>query len=259
MNMSKSEQKILYVTAGGDAPYALANHIYRTHPNLIIAREKVQSKAAITYSRARSKGWLKALGQLGTMVFSRMGKSVFFRVYKREISERNLDVKLDRNIDIVDISTPNSSEFIDLVKTLKPNIIFLSGCRIISQETLTEIDIPILNYHAGINPKYRGMFGGYWSRRNGDVDNYGTTVHLVDAGVDTGDILYQSIIPIKGHETMLTDAIIQVTHSMDISLRAIDDVCNNKIVVKDVNIPSQLWFQPTLWSYIWCGITKNIW
>jgi hypothetical protein len=58
---------------------------------------------------------------------------------------------------------------------------------------------------------------------------------------------------------MLTDAIIQVTHSMDISLRAIDDVCNNKIVVKDVNIPSQLWFQPTLWSYIWCGITKNIW
>lgn len=84
----------------------------------------------------------------------------------------------------------------------------------------------------------------------------------MDAGVDTGGVLYQKVIPLAGNETILTDAIVQVAHSMEITLNAIDDASKGKIllkVVKDVNIPSKLWFQPTIWSYIWCGITKNIW
>ena len=31
------------------------------------------------------------------------------------------------------------------------------------------------------------MNGGYWALATGDVGNFGTTVHLVDAGVDTGE------------------------------------------------------------------------
>lgn len=257
--MEKSDQKILYVTAGGDAPFALANGIYGAYPNLKVAREQPQSKVEMTRVRAKSKGWLTALGQLGTMLFSRLGKFIFQGKYYHKISSHKLDVKLDKNIEVIDISSPNSTEFINLVNTLKPNIIFLSGCRILSTKTLQLIQVPILNYHAGINPKYRGMFGGYWARRNNDLKLYGTTIHLVDAGIDTGPVLYQKIIPLKGDETMLTDAIVQVAHSRDISLKAIDDVCNNKTIVKDVNIRSQLWFQPTLWSYIWYGITKKIW
>ena len=50
---------------------------------------------------------------------------------------------------------------------------------------------PVLNYHAGITPKYRGMNGGYWALATGDAGNFGATVHLVDAGVDTGGVLHQ--------------------------------------------------------------------
>lgn len=257
--MTKFDHKILFVTAGGDAPFALANQIHRTYPDLVIARENPQSKADLTRARAASRGWIKALGQLATMLLSRLGKSAFKGPYNHKISKHNLNVKLDQNIKIIDISNPNSIEFQNLINTLKPNVIFLSGCRILSAEILGKIEVPVLNYHAGINPKYRGMFGGYWARRNGDLDLYGTTIHLVDEGVDTGAILYQKIITLDGDETMFTDAIVQVAHSMDISLKAIEDVCSDKIAIKDVNIPSQLWFQPTLWSYIWCGITKKIW
>lgn len=247
------------MTAGGDAPFALANHIYQAYPNLVIAREKPQSKTQITKVRARSKGWIIALGQLATMIFSRLGKIIFQNSYNKKIDQHNLDVKLDQSIQEIDIPSANSREFLSLINTLKPNVIFLSGCRILSGKTLENIHVPILNYHAGINPKYRGMFGGYWARRHGDLDLYGTTIHLVDAGIDTGAIMYQITIPLAGDETMLTDAIVQIAHSRDISLSAIDDACNDRIVVKDVNMPSQLWFQPTIWSYIWCGITKKIW
>lgn len=257
--MSTSESRVLYITAGGDAPYALANCIYKTYTNLIIIREQPQSKIDITQTRAKSKGWITALGQLGTMILSRLGKSIFQNKYRHKISKHKLDVALNQNIEIIDIENPNSGELNDLVNTLKPNVIFLSGCRILSPRTLEPIKVPVLNYHAGISPKYRGMFGGYWARRNNDLTLYGTTIHLVDTGIDTGPILYQEIIPLEGDETMLTDAVTQVAHSMEISLKAIDDVCNDRIIKKDVNIQSQLWFQPTFWSYIYFGITKKIW
>ena len=62
----------------------------------------------------------------------------------------------------------------------------------ISNTTLRSTDAPFINYHSGINPAYRGMFGGYFALANGEPEHFGATVHLVDEGVDTGEILYQS-------------------------------------------------------------------
>ena len=70
-------------------------------------------------------------------------------------------------------------------------MILLAGCRLLSRATLAALPCPVLNYHAGISPQYRGMNGGYFALATGDATNFGATVHLVDAGVDTGDVLYQ--------------------------------------------------------------------
>ena len=46
-----------------------------------------------------------------------------------------------------------------------------------------------MNTHAGITPRYRGVHGGYWALAEGRADLVGTTVHLVDPGIDTGAVL----------------------------------------------------------------------
>ncbi len=61
----------------------------------------------------------------------------------------------------------------------------------LERATLAAIDAPFINYHAGINPKYRGQHPGYWALASDDAENAGVTIHLVDEGVDTGSVLYQ--------------------------------------------------------------------
>ncbi len=46
--------------------------------------------------------------------------------------------------------------------------------------------------HAGITLRYRGVHGGYWALAEQHPEWVGTTVHLVDPGIDTGGILAQS-------------------------------------------------------------------
>ena len=54
------------------------------------------------------------------------------------------------------------------------------------------IDVPVINIHAGVTPRYRGVHGGYWALREGRPGLAGSTVHLVDPGIDTGGILAQA-------------------------------------------------------------------
>ena len=60
----------------------------------------------------------------------------------------------------------------------------VNGTRIISSRVLDSIGCPIINTHAGITPRYRGVHGGYWALAEGHPEEVGTTVHLVDKGIE---------------------------------------------------------------------------
>ena len=93
---------------------------------------------------------------------------------------------------IIPVASANSPECVEKIAKIQPGVVLLAGCRMLSRDMLAKIPCPVLNYHAGIAPKYRGMNGGYWALASGDAQNFGTTVHLVDAGVDTGAVLRQA-------------------------------------------------------------------
>jgi methionyl-tRNA formyltransferase len=57
-----------------------------------------------------------------------------------------------------------------------------------------------LNVHAGKLPEYRGRNIINWAIINGETE-IGVTVHLVDHGIDTGDILLQRLLPIAWTDT----------------------------------------------------------
>ena len=46
-----------------------------------------------------------------------------------------------------------------------------------------------MNTHAGITPLYRGVHGGYWALVSRRPEEVGTTIHLIDQGIDTGAVL----------------------------------------------------------------------
>lgn len=257
--MQNSDNKIILITAGGPYPWVIANAISNHYGNLTMLIEEPESKTHFLKRRAKIVGNFSTLGQFLTMLLSKFGKRFAIKRTEQIIAQFNLKIEPNQKIQILNISSPNSDACRDLIKKLDPDVIFLAGCRMLTAKTLSDIPCPILNYHAGINPKYRGMQGGYWARKNQDAGNYGTTVHLVDNGVDTGGILYHQFIEPNPDDTMLTDALYQVAHSVDISLKSIDDVLSGKINVKKTDLPTHQWFHPPIWSYIWTGLTKRIW
>jgi folate-dependent phosphoribosylglycinamide formyltransferase PurN len=175
------------------------------------------------------------------------------------IKQFDLRTTPDPHHTLIHVSSINGVDAQTALKFLQPNVVFLAGCRMLSQSTLSVLSCPIINYHAGINPKYRGMNGGYFARANNDESNFGTTVHLVDAGVDTGDILYQQRIEDPSKDSILTYAMLQAAHSREICAKAVGEALNGTLQPQTVDLPSQQWFHPPIWSYIWTGLIKRIW
>ena len=59
------------------------------------------------------------------------------------------------------------------------------------------------NLHFAPLPKYRGMYPVAWALLNGEKE-FGVTLHVIDPGVDSGDIIAQKLFPIEENDTAKT-------------------------------------------------------
>ncbi|MCL6559271.1 MAG: methionyl-tRNA formyltransferase [Firmicutes bacterium] len=60
-----------------------------------------------------------------------------------------------------------------------------------------------INYHPSLLPKYRGGNAIAWAIIRGEKET-GVTIHYIDEGVDTGDIILQESVPIDPDDTTVT-------------------------------------------------------
>lgn len=250
---------IVFVTEGGAHVWAIANSIVDRFGPITIVQETPYSKRDLLTRRAKKLGWVSVAGQLGTMVLVRLGKSLFGGSIRHIVDAEGLTIEPRPGQDIIRIASANSPDLIEVVQRLKPSVVFLAGCRLLSAKTLAAIPCPVLNYHAGINPKYRGMNGGYWALASGDQENFGSTVHLVDAGVDTGGVLYHTHGKPEKGDTISSYPMRQAAFSRDACARAIEDALSGKLQPIDPGLPSRQWYHPTIWQYLWTGVTRGVW
>ncbi len=87
--------------------------------------------------------------------------------------------------------------------------------RILSQPMLQAFPRRILNVHPSILPAFPGMNAQQQALDYG-VKITGCTIHLVDAGVDTGKILAQAAVPVVAGDTAgsLSRRILQAEHAL---------------------------------------------
>ena len=110
----------------------------------------------------------------------------------------------------------------------------------------------------GVTPKYRGVHGGYWSLAMNDSENCGVTVHLVDQGIDTGEVLYQGFIQANENDNFNTYPIHQIAKAIPLMKAALDDARDNCISIKEGVLPSRLWYHPTILEYIKHWIQRGV-
>jgi len=116
----------------------------------------------------------------------------------------------------------NSQETQQALERLSPDILILGQTGIIRSQILSIPRIGTLNTHPGILPYYRGIDCAKWAIHNEDFDKIGSTVHWVDAGVDTGPILQTMFYTLKSNDTLIqldnTLHDLSVTNLIDILL-----------------------------------------
>lgn len=151
---------------------------------------------------------------------------------------------------IIKLSSVNNRECISILQKISPELILVNGTRIISKEVLNSLPVKFINIHAGITPKYRNVHGAYWALVNHDFANCGVTVHQVDQGIDTGNIIYQKKISITPKDNFTTYPYLQLAEGIILLKKALTDIFTNNLAFKKNNLESKIWHHPTLWQYL---------
>ncbi len=95
----------------------------------------------------------------------------------------------------------NNEEFINKIKSLKPDIICVVAYgKILPKEILEIPKLGCINVHGSLLPKYRGAAPIQWAVLNGDKETGVTTMYM-DEGMDTGDIILKEKVEIDENET----------------------------------------------------------
>jgi folate-dependent phosphoribosylglycinamide formyltransferase PurN len=259
MAQEPSSSRVCVVTAGGPYPWIVINALGREFGPIDVILEEPEPRGAFLKRRARKVGWLATAGQFGTMILVRLGKRRLAGRIGRIVAENGLEEEPRPEHPVTRVASINAPEFLTAVERIDPKVVFLVGCRIARPDTLAALDVPVLNYHAGITPQYRGMNGGYWALASGDPGNFGATVHLVDAGIDTGAILYQVRGRPAPDDNIMTYAHRLAAMSRQMCVQAVRDALEDRLRPVTTDAPSRQWYHPTIWQYVWTGLTRGVW
>ncbi len=92
----------------------------------------------------------------------------------------------------------------DTVAGFEPDLVVLAGfMKLVGAEFLTRFGGRTVNTHPALSPAFPGMHGPADALAYG-VKVTGCTLFVVDAGVDTGPILAQSVVPVEDDDTVET-------------------------------------------------------
>ncbi len=98
----------------------------------------------------------------------------------------------------------NSVEFLNQIKDYNCDLfVSMSFNQIFKSEIIKIPPLKIINCHAGKLPFYRGRNIINWALINDEIE-FGITVHFIDEGIDTGDIILQRTFPITDSDTYST-------------------------------------------------------
>lgn len=251
--------RICVVTEGGPYAWIIINALGGRFGTIDVIVEEPESRSTLLKRRARKLGRISAAGQLATMALAKLGKSVFAKRIERIVAENGLEAEPKPEHRVHRVPSVNDPAFLDAIARIGPQVVLLNGCRMVKAAVLAAIPCPVLNYHAGITPAYRGMNGGYWALASGDRSNFGATVHLVDPGVDTGAILCQVRGEPAKDDTIATYAHRLAALSRGICIRAVEDALAGRLQPTPPQGPSRQWYHPPIWTYLWNGLVHGVW
>ncbi len=245
--------KIIILARSCDSTNIVYNYLQQYFQiDAVVFEEPIPRKQQF-FKRAKRLGYPSAISQAIFFL-------VIFPIIRMFSKKRKHDVYKEYNLDensipphlIKRIRYLNTAEGRALLKELDPSLIIVNGTRIISKRTLEEVGSTFVNIHTGITPLYRGVHGGYWAIAQGRKNLFGTTIHYVDRGVDTGGIIEQVFTEPSSKDNFYTYPYLQYAVCLPVLKNVVEQFMTGQrpVTRPPVTTESELWFHPTVFQYL---------
>jgi len=180
----------------GDAPHAwtMVNALRRRFGDFPVIVEQGEPASAFWARRKKKLGAATVYSMKAAQLAAKIAKPLS----RRRLAElrAECDATPVTGASRIEVASLNSDEALAAIRALKPRAVFVASTGMLRAPLLEACGCPVVNYHSGVNPAYRGINGGYFALANGEPEHFGVTLHLVDRGVDTGAILATNRIPV---------------------------------------------------------------
>lgn len=197
---------------------ALADKIHQKFPvaGVVVESKKIKRKITAWYliSKTFEKLFLPAIGRAWFGMLGYYEKK--FPVYPPVPS--------------LEVENINSDEAYEFTKKLQPDLIIVSGTRLIRDKLLSiSPSIGIMNLHTGISPYIKGGPNcTNWCIATGQYHLIGNTIMWIDKGIDTGNLMATEFTSFTGKESLLDVHIKVMEHAHGLYLRSIEEVGYNR-------------------------------
>ena len=118
----------------------------------------------------------------------------------------------------------NSDDFATFLQRIRPDVVAVLGSSVIKPDVISVAARSVINLHSGLSPYYRGTWSYGWPIVNSEPEYIGVTVHNVNAGIDTGDIIYQTRPVFADGDDLNAIFLKVISEGVELMIRAIGEI-----------------------------------
>ena len=160
----------------------------------------------------------------------------FLQVLLLKICKQNIvDIAKKHGIDVFWVDKFNSKACERLLSSLDIDLFAIVSAPILKEYIFSKAKFGCLNAHPGWLPKYRGLGGNAYAIQNGDSP--GVTVHLIDAGIDTGKIITREKLPVQPGDTIAKINDRAMTRGAELMTEAIHKIREDRLMMPIIDEP----------------------
>jgi methionyl-tRNA formyltransferase len=100
-------------------------------------------------------------------------------------------------------------------------VLLVHGTGILKPETFGLAPIAV-NLHCGVLPTYRGHDSTFWALHEEDYERVGASLHVIDAGVDTGSLIAVAHVPCAPGDSDLEVWVSAFSVGVDVAVELIE-------------------------------------
>jgi methionyl-tRNA formyltransferase len=133
---------------------------------------------------------LRRYGDFGWATYHRLRRDILgLNRYRRQYFADAPPTPASSRPETLTVEWINDATVVELLRRTRPDVTVIICTSILRKDVLDAAGPMTINVHAGYLPDYRGNHCIFFALYDGNFDKIGATIHFVDAGIDTGDII----------------------------------------------------------------------